>query len=168
MFVWLTMALSRPFKEDRQALPLSTPLSSRRSMVWLPDCQRLIVTVYPNSHSTPRHVDPSYAWGFIIEVVSSRSIVYFANGLIILRDLSILWEMVSFVHGVASIIFTYKDASIVGKGCAVIRNEPLYRPWASVASEARFQSSMSPKLLGHWTTRQFMGNTTYMYFLRCG
>ena len=30
MFVWLTMALSRPFKE---ALPLSTPLSSRRSVV---------------------------------------------------------------------------------------------------------------------------------------
>ena len=36
MFVWLTMALSRPFKEDRRALPLSTPLSSRRSMVWCP------------------------------------------------------------------------------------------------------------------------------------
>ena len=29
MFVWLTMALSRPFMEDRLALPLSTPLSSR-------------------------------------------------------------------------------------------------------------------------------------------
>ena len=28
MFVWLTMALSRPFKEDPLALPLSTPLSS--------------------------------------------------------------------------------------------------------------------------------------------
>ena len=27
MFVWLTMALSRPFKEDRLTLPLSTPLS---------------------------------------------------------------------------------------------------------------------------------------------
>ena len=27
VFVWLTMALSRPFKEDRPALPLSTPLS---------------------------------------------------------------------------------------------------------------------------------------------
>ena len=36
MFVWLTMALSRPFKEERLALPLSTPLSSRRSMVWCP------------------------------------------------------------------------------------------------------------------------------------
>ena len=33
MFVCLTMALSRPFKEDRLALPLSTPLSSRRSVV---------------------------------------------------------------------------------------------------------------------------------------
>ena len=30
MFVRLTMALSRPFKEERLALPLSTPLSSRR------------------------------------------------------------------------------------------------------------------------------------------
>ena len=29
----LTMAVSRPLKEDRLALPLSTPLSSRRSMV---------------------------------------------------------------------------------------------------------------------------------------
>ena len=36
LFVWLTMALSRPLKEDRLALPLSTPLSSRRSMVWCP------------------------------------------------------------------------------------------------------------------------------------
>ena len=35
-FVWLTMALSRPLKEDRLALPLSTPLSSRRSMVQCP------------------------------------------------------------------------------------------------------------------------------------
>ena len=33
-FQWLTMALSRPLKEDRCALPLSTPLSYRRSMVW--------------------------------------------------------------------------------------------------------------------------------------
>ena len=32
MLVWLMMALSRPLKEDRWALPLSTPLSSRRSM----------------------------------------------------------------------------------------------------------------------------------------
>ena len=36
MFVWLTMALSRPIKEDRLALPLSTPFSSNRSMVWCP------------------------------------------------------------------------------------------------------------------------------------
>ena len=33
MFVRLTMALSRPFKEDCVALPLSTPLSFRPSMV---------------------------------------------------------------------------------------------------------------------------------------
>ena len=36
MFIWLTMDFSRPFKEDRRALPLSTPLSSRWSMVWYP------------------------------------------------------------------------------------------------------------------------------------
>ena len=33
MFVWLTMALSRPFKEGSLALPLSTPLSSWRLVV---------------------------------------------------------------------------------------------------------------------------------------
>ena len=36
MFVWLTMALSHPFKEDRLALPLPTHVSSRRSIVWCP------------------------------------------------------------------------------------------------------------------------------------
>ena len=36
VFVWLTMALSRPFNEDHRALPLSTHLSSRRSMVCCP------------------------------------------------------------------------------------------------------------------------------------
>ena len=36
MFVWLTMALSRNFKKNRLALPLFTPLSSRRSVVWCP------------------------------------------------------------------------------------------------------------------------------------
>ena len=34
MLVWMTMSISRPLKGDRWALPLSTPLSSRRSMVW--------------------------------------------------------------------------------------------------------------------------------------
>ena len=36
VFVWLTMALSRPSTKIVLALPLSTPLSSRRSMVWCP------------------------------------------------------------------------------------------------------------------------------------
>ena len=36
MFVWLTMTLSRPLREDRLVHRLSTPLSSRRSMVWCP------------------------------------------------------------------------------------------------------------------------------------
>ena len=33
VFVSFTMVVSRPFKEDRLALPLSTPLSSRQSVV---------------------------------------------------------------------------------------------------------------------------------------
>ena len=44
VFVWLTMALSRPFKEDRLALPLSTPLSSRRSMMPLALCPHVRVS----------------------------------------------------------------------------------------------------------------------------
>ena len=36
VFVWLIMALSRPFKDDHLVLPLSTPLSSRWSVVWCP------------------------------------------------------------------------------------------------------------------------------------
>ena len=36
MLVRLTSSLSRPCKEDRWALPLSTPLSSKQSMVWCP------------------------------------------------------------------------------------------------------------------------------------
>ena len=48
MFVWLTMARSRPFREDRL-----TPLSSRRSMVWCPwlcarrGCLKLLNTSDP-------------------------------------------------------------------------------------------------------------------------
>ena len=42
MFVWLTMAPSRPFKEDRLALLLSTPLSSRPSMEWCPTCPKVV------------------------------------------------------------------------------------------------------------------------------
>ena len=34
VFAWLMMALSRPCREDRLALPFSMPLSSRWSMVW--------------------------------------------------------------------------------------------------------------------------------------
>ena len=36
MFIWLTMALSHPFKEDHWVLPLSMPLSSRWLVVWDP------------------------------------------------------------------------------------------------------------------------------------
>ena len=41
MFIWLMMTLSRPFKEDRLALPLSMPLSSRWSVVWCP-CPQVV------------------------------------------------------------------------------------------------------------------------------
>ena len=49
------MAVSRPFKEDRPALPLSTPLSSRRSMVrcpWL--CARRQCLNFLNKSALPR------------------------------------------------------------------------------------------------------------------
>ena len=42
VLVWSTMGFIRPFKENRRALPLSTPLSSGWSMVWCPwPCTRL-------------------------------------------------------------------------------------------------------------------------------
>ena len=49
---WLTMALCRHFKEDRLALPLSTPLSSRRSMVWFLGFVPASIVVY----QAPRHL----------------------------------------------------------------------------------------------------------------
>ena len=55
MFVWLTMAFSHPFKKDRLALPLSTPLSSRRSVVrrpWL--CARRLCLKLLNTWDRPR------------------------------------------------------------------------------------------------------------------
>ena len=50
------MALSRPFKEDRRALiPLSTPLSSRRSMAWCPwFCARRYCLKFINTSHLPR------------------------------------------------------------------------------------------------------------------
>ena len=53
--VWLTMAISRPFKEDRLALRLSMPLSSGRSMVrcpWL--CARRQCLKLLNTSDLPR------------------------------------------------------------------------------------------------------------------
>ena len=61
MFVWLTMALSRPFKGDRLALPLSTPLSSRRSVAWvctiIPTCSRTTTFLVPRwgCQGLPQH-----------------------------------------------------------------------------------------------------------------
>ena len=57
-FVWLKLALSHPFKEDRLALPLSTPLSCRRSMVWCPWlCARTEVVSQASQHfrSSEKH-----------------------------------------------------------------------------------------------------------------
>ena len=48
MFVWPTMALSRPFKEDNLALPLSTPLSSRcDGVVSLALCPEQVISQAP-------------------------------------------------------------------------------------------------------------------------
>ena len=44
MFVWLTMALSRPVKEDRLALPLSTPLSYIAHCCWFKGTSSQYVT----------------------------------------------------------------------------------------------------------------------------
>ena len=52
MVIWLTMALSRPFREDRLALPLSTPLSSRRSVVWCPLLWDTLVCMLQRSSSS--------------------------------------------------------------------------------------------------------------------
>ena len=55
MFVWLMMALSRPFKEDCLALSLSTPLSSRQFIVWCPWlCTCIVLEVL--------EVLPGYDW----------------------------------------------------------------------------------------------------------
>ena len=55
VLVWLTMALSRPLKEDRPSLPLSTPLSSRRSMVWCPWlCDRRECLKFLNTSDLPK------------------------------------------------------------------------------------------------------------------
>ena len=55
MFVWLTMALSRPFKEYRLPLPLSTPLFSRRSMAWCPWlCTRKLCLKLLSTSDLPR------------------------------------------------------------------------------------------------------------------
>ena len=63
MFVLLTMALSYPFKKDRLALPLSTPLSSRRSMVW---CLWLVPAGSVSSSSTPQIFrEASHLWGLL-------------------------------------------------------------------------------------------------------
>ena len=76
-----------------------------------------------------------------------------------LRDLSILRAMVSFGHGFVTLVDTYKAASLVGKGCAVIRKEPLF---FSVSSEGRSQMCLLPEPLGQRCSRQFIGNITYM------
>ena len=61
--------------------------------------------------------------------------------------------MVSFVHGVVTVFNTYRAATLVGEGCAVIRKELLF--------QGRFQICLSPEPLGHRVARQFIGNITY-------
>ena len=74
MFVWLTMALSRPFKEDRLALPLSTPLSSRRSVVWCPWlCARSEAPQHLRSFEKQATCEGCFARQSICSVVSLHS-----------------------------------------------------------------------------------------------
>ena len=62
VFVWLTVALSCPFKEDHLALPFSTPLSSGRSMVW---CPRIVSAGSVSSSSTLQIWEASHLWGLL-------------------------------------------------------------------------------------------------------
>ena len=60
--IWSTMALSRPFNQDCRALLLSTPFTSRQSMVWCPwPCNVLAGSV--SSFSTLKVLsDTSHLW----------------------------------------------------------------------------------------------------------
>ena len=65
MFIWLTMALSRPFKEDCLALLFSMPLSSRRSMVWV---FGFVPAGSVSSCSTFQvYWEASYLWGLLCQ-----------------------------------------------------------------------------------------------------
>ena len=46
--------------------------------------------------------------------------------------------MVSFVHGVVTLIHTYKDALLVGKGSVVVQKQPLFSPQVSVEFTFRY------------------------------
>ena len=81
MFVWLTMALSRPFSEGRRALPLSTPLSSRRSMAWVPwlcACPQVVSQAPQHFRSSETQVscDCYFSRHSICSVVSLHSGVF--------------------------------------------------------------------------------------------
>ena len=82
--------------------PNSQTVSVCHSLSQQPDCQRLplfIPTAMP-----PLGTGLHRRLGFVIEVVSPRSILHFTNGLGTFRDRSILRAMVSFVHRVVTLI----------------------------------------------------------------
>ena len=66
VLVILTMALSHPFKEDRLALSLSMPLSSRRSMVEYP-CFALACRV-SSSRTLQIFQDTSHLWCLLCRI----------------------------------------------------------------------------------------------------
>jgi len=69
-------------------------------------------SIYPNSHSASTHGGPLSDWVFIIDVFSTRSMLYVTDALRTLRDLSILSAKGTFLHGIVPLIHTYKDASL--------------------------------------------------------
>ena len=63
MFVWLTMALSRPFKEDRLELPLSTPLLQViYDVMSLALCQQVVLSHALSHPGLPSLISLRFLW----------------------------------------------------------------------------------------------------------
>ena len=69
-------------------------------------------SISPNSHSASTPGGPLSDWVFIIDVFSTRSMLYVTDALRTRRDLSILSAKGTFLHGIVPLIHTYKDASL--------------------------------------------------------
>ena len=94
VFVWLTLALSRPFRKDRRALPLFTPHSSKQSMMWCPWLCAHMVSQAPQhfrSSETQTTCDGCFARQSIVSVIALHSGVSRAARRNAVKS---VWEMV--------------------------------------------------------------------------